>query len=232
MVHLSTRNVQAINMFFSSWALLLLASGVMLNNWVIINSETKTNKKSHSPWMTTTIWPKGDLEVVRIMMMIVLGSACFQNFFLGLQFTYMIPQTKYVYFMSVFLSFSIGTLLLSSLLLYQQKLKQGQSVYYFSYKITWIIFTAYLSVSFIFCSGIFSFLEYKQSVNTCTCQTTITNSARESQDTQQSDSSNQVIPLPEQISIPRSIVHMNTEDSKEGFPKASQIQKRRVTWAL
>nr|KAF6404308.1 transmembrane protein 225 [Molossus molossus] len=183
MVHLSTRNVQAINMFFSSWALLLLASGVMLNNWVIINSETKTNKKSHSPWMTTTIWPK-------------------------------------------------GTLLLSSLLLYQQKLKQGQSVYYFSYKITWIIFTAYLSVSFIFCSGIFSFLEYKQSVNTCTCQTTITNSARESQDTQQSDSSNQVIPLPEQISIPRSIVHMNTEDSKEGFPKASQIQKRRVTWAL
>nr|KAF6404307.1 transmembrane protein 225 [Molossus molossus] len=177
MVHLSTRNVQAINMFFSSWALLLLASGVMLNNWVIINSETKTNKKSHSPWMTTTIWPK-------------------------------------------------GTLLLSSLLLYQQKLKQGQSVYYFSYKITWIIFTAYLSVSFIFCS------EYKQSVNTCTCQTTITNSARESQDTQQSDSSNQVIPLPEQISIPRSIVHMNTEDSKEGFPKASQIQKRRVTWAL
>nr|KAF6404304.1 transmembrane protein 225 [Molossus molossus] len=138
MVHLSTRNVQAINMFFSSWALLLLASGVMLNNWVIINSETKTNKKSHSPWMTTTIWPK----------------------------------------------------------------------------------------------GIFSFLEYKQSVNTCTCQTTITNSARESQDTQQSDSSNQVIPLPEQISIPRSIVHMNTEDSKEGFPKASQIQKRRVTWAL
>nr|KAF6404305.1 transmembrane protein 225 [Molossus molossus] len=226
MVHLSTRNVQAINMFFSSWALLLLASGVMLNNWVIINSETKTNKKSHSPWMTTTIWPKGDLEVVRIMMMIVLGSACFQNFFLGLQFTYMIPQTKYVYFMSVFLSFSIGTLLLSSLLLYQQKLKQGQSVYYFSYKITWIIFTAYLSVSFIFCS------EYKQSVNTCTCQTTITNSARESQDTQQSDSSNQVIPLPEQISIPRSIVHMNTEDSKEGFPKASQIQKRRVTWAL
>nr|KAF6404303.1 transmembrane protein 225 [Molossus molossus] len=166
------------------------------------------------------------------MMMIVLGSACFQNFFLGLQFTYMIPQTKYVYFMSVFLSFSIGTLLLSSLLLYQQKLKQGQSVYYFSYKITWIIFTAYLSVSFIFCSGIFSFLEYKQSVNTCTCQTTITNSARESQDTQQSDSSNQVIPLPEQISIPRSIVHMNTEDSKEGFPKASQIQKRRVTWAL
>nr|KAF6404302.1 transmembrane protein 225 [Molossus molossus] len=204
MVHLSTRNVQAINMFFSSWALLLLASGVMLNNWVIINSETKTNKKSHSPWMTTTIWPKGDLEVVRIMMMIVLGSACFQNFFLGLQFTYMIPQTKYVYFMSVFLSFSIGTLLLSSLLLYQQKLKQG----------------------------IFSFLEYKQSVNTCTCQTTITNSARESQDTQQSDSSNQVIPLPEQISIPRSIVHMNTEDSKEGFPKASQIQKRRVTWAL
>ena len=46
-----------------------------------------------------------------------------------------------------------GILLLCALILYQLKLKQGQSVYYSTYKITWIIFTAYLSVSFFMASG-------------------------------------------------------------------------------
>ncbi|KAM9079901.1 transmembrane protein 225 [Megaptera novaeangliae] len=46
-----------------------------------------------------------------------------------------------------------GILLLCALLLYQQMISQGESVYYSSYKITWIIFTAYLSVFFLIVSG-------------------------------------------------------------------------------
>ena len=46
-----------------------------------------------------------------------------------------------------------GILLLGALLLYHHMLRQGESVYYSSYKISWIIFTAYLNVLFLFISG-------------------------------------------------------------------------------
>ncbi|XP_016072953.1 PREDICTED: transmembrane protein 225 [Miniopterus natalensis] len=232
MVHISTRNIQATNMFFSSWALVFLTFGVMTNTWVKLNSETKTNMQSHNPWIHTTIWPKGDLEVVRIMMILVLSFSFFHNLFLGLEFTYMIPQTKYILFVTVFLSFFTGILLLSALLLYHQKLRQGRSVYYSSYKITWIISTAYFSVFFLFASGILSLLEYKQSMNSCASRATIRNFAREIHDSVQSGTSIQVISLSESTSKPRSIVHVHSSNSDKDVPVASQIQKRRVTWAL
>lgn len=59
MGQLSTRNIQALNMIFSSWALVFLSLGIMVDDWVTLNFETKTNMQSHSPWIHTTIWPKG-----------------------------------------------------------------------------------------------------------------------------------------------------------------------------
>ncbi|XP_004427240.1 PREDICTED: transmembrane protein 225 [Ceratotherium simum simum] len=233
MVHMSTRNIQAINMFFSSWALVFLAVGIIIEEWVELKLETKKNTISHSPWISsTTIWPEDDLEVVRIMLILVLSLSFFHNLFLGLEFTYLIPQTKHTLFIIVFLSFLTGILLLCALLLYHQKLRQGQSVYYASYKITWIIFTAYLNVFVFIACGILSLLQHKQSINSCACLTIIHKSASESQDIQQSGNSIKVISLPARTAMPRSIVRVHSSHTKEDSPNKSQIQTRRVTWAL
>ncbi|XP_025320929.3 transmembrane protein 225 isoform X1 [Canis lupus dingo] len=167
------------------------------------------------------------LEVVRIMMILCLSLSFVHNLFLGLEFTYFIPQTKYVFFITVFLSFFTGILLLCALILYQLKLKQGQSVYYSTYKITWIIFTAYLSVSFFMASGILSLLECKKSTSACACGTLIHTPERESEDIEESESSVKIVSLPENAAAPRSIVH-----TREGSPNRPQLQTRRVTWAL
>ncbi|XP_044242516.1 transmembrane protein 225 [Ursus americanus] len=227
MVNVSLRNIQAINMFFSSWALVFMAIGILMEEWVELTLETKKNTVSHSPWICCTIlWPEDGLQLVRIMMISVLSLSFFHNLFLGLEFTYLIPQTKHVLFITVIVSVFTGILLLCALLLYHQKLRQGQSVYYSSYKITWVIFTAYLTVCLFMVSGILSFLECKQSTKIFPCLTLIHTPEKESQDIEESDSSIKVVPSPE-AAIPRSIVH-----TKDDSPNRPQLQTRRVTWAL
>ncbi|KAM8955170.1 transmembrane protein 225 [Lycaon pictus] len=228
MAKVSLRSIQATNMFFSSWALIFLTLGILREEWVELTLETKKNTISHSPWICcTTLWPEDGLEVVRIMMILCLSLSFVHNLFLGLEFTYFIPQTKYVFFITVFLSFFTGILLLCALILYQLKLKQGQSVYYSTYKITWIVFTAYLSVSFFMASGILSLLECKKSTSACACATLIHTPERESEDVEESESSVKIVSLPENAAAPRSIVH-----TREGSPNRPQLQTRRVTWAL
>ncbi|KAF6083339.1 transmembrane protein 225 [Phyllostomus discolor] len=222
MVQVSTRNIQALNMLFSSWALVFLSFGIMVDEWVTLNFETKTNMQSHSPWIHTTIWPKDDLKVVRIMMILVISFSFFHNLFLGLEFTFMIPQTKCIFLITVFLSFFTGILLFCALLLYHLKLRRGQSVYYSGYKITWIISTAYLSVFFLFASGILCLLQYKQYMN----------SAKESHNTQQSGNSIEVISLQKLAVMPRSIVRVHPKNLDQDSLRKPQSQKRRVTWAL
>lgn len=59
MVQKLIRNIQAANMFFSSWALVFLVLGVVVDDWVELKFETKKISKSHSPWIHTTIWSEG-----------------------------------------------------------------------------------------------------------------------------------------------------------------------------
>ena len=60
MVNVSLRNIQAIDMFFSSWALVFMAIGILMEEWVELTLETKKNTVSHSPWICCTIlWPEG-----------------------------------------------------------------------------------------------------------------------------------------------------------------------------
>lgn len=63
-MQLSIRNIQAINMFISSWALVFLALGILVDDWVKLNIETRANIKIHSPWIYSTIWPKGKNETL------------------------------------------------------------------------------------------------------------------------------------------------------------------------
>ncbi|OWK17151.1 TMEM225, partial [Cervus elaphus hippelaphus] len=129
------------------------------------------------------------LEVVRNILIVVFGLSFMHNLFLGFEFTYMIPQTKYTLIMTACFAFltgnflssvtafpvlwlrytaakldpplkwhgpldkTSGILLLSALLLYHHMLTQGESVYYSSYKVSWIIFTAYLNILLLFTSG-------------------------------------------------------------------------------
>lgn len=58
------------------------------------------------------------------------------------------------------------------------------------------------------------------------------NSARESHDTQQPERSIEVIPLQKLTAMPPSIVRVRSKTSEQGTVRKSQIQKRRVTWAL
>ncbi|XP_058543114.1 transmembrane protein 225 [Neofelis nebulosa] len=228
MGNISPRGIQATNMVFSSWALVFLAIGIIMEEWVELTLETKKNTVSHSPWICcTTLWPEDGLEVVRTMMILVLILSFIHNLFLGLESTYLIPQTKHTLFIAVFLSFFTGLLLLCALLMYHQKLSQGKTVYYSSYKITWIIFTAYLNVSLFVASGVLSLLQYKQSIKSFACLTILRTSSREIKDRQESESSIKVISLPEQPAMLRSIVH-----TKEDFPNRAHIQTRRVTWAV
>ncbi|XP_032724913.1 transmembrane protein 225 [Lontra canadensis] len=225
MVNVSFRNIQAMNVMFSSWALVFMAIGVLTEEWVELTLETKKNTISHSPWICcTTLWPEDGLEVVRIMMILVLNLSLFHNLFLGLEVTYLIPSTKCILFITAFLSFLTGILLLCALLLYHQKLRQGRSVYYSSYKISWIIVTGYLSFCLFMASGTMSLLECKQSTKVCACVTLLPTSQRESQDVEESKGS--VVSSPK-AAMPRSIVH-----TRKDSPDRSQFQVRRVTWAL
>ncbi|XP_064338065.1 transmembrane protein 225 [Camelus dromedarius] len=182
------RNVQATNMLFSSWALVFLVTGIILEQWVELKLGPEKPSLPHSPWICcTTDWPEGQsytmekrwaegksssfldfhsshryllvqitsggLKVVRDMMLLVFSLSLLHNLLLGLEFTYMIPQTKHILFMTASLSFFTGALLLSALVLYQHHLRQAESVYHCSYRVTWNFFIAYSTIFFFIASG-------------------------------------------------------------------------------
>ncbi|KAM8812119.1 transmembrane protein 225 [Rhynchonycteris naso] len=231
MVRISIRNLQAINMLLSSLALVFLVLGIFTDEWASLQIDNEGDIRRQNPWLVTTIWPDDDLKVVRIMMYLILSLSFYHNFLLGLEFTYMIAPTKCVLFITAFASISAGVFLISALQLYHLKLKQGLSVYYSYYKFTWVIFTAYFSASFLIASGIFSLIEYREQMKSYTFRTILKNSSREREVTEKSEKFTQVLLTEGNIEMPSIIVPVSYEDSKESIPKASQIQKRRVTWA-
>uniref|UniRef100_A0A8B9YL21 Transmembrane protein 225 domain-containing protein n=1 Tax=Bos mutus grunniens TaxID=30521 RepID=A0A8B9YL21_BOSMU len=208
-VHILVRKVKATNMFFSYWVLVLLAIGLIIEEWAELN-----------PWICcTSLWPSDGLEVIRNILIVVLSLSFMHNLLLGFEFTYMIPQTKYTLIMTACLAFLTGILLLGALLLYHHMLRQGESVYYSSYKISWIIFTAYLNVLFLFISGFLSLLQYKQPIDGSGIM-------------EQHGVSIKVVSLPAGTAMPRSIVRLHSAHMKEDSPERLNIQARRVTWAL
>ena len=60
MVHILVRKIQATNMFFSSWVLVFLAVGIIIEEWAELKLEPKKPRISHSPWICCTpVWPEG-----------------------------------------------------------------------------------------------------------------------------------------------------------------------------
>ncbi|XP_002708365.3 transmembrane protein 225 isoform X1 [Oryctolagus cuniculus] len=234
MVYISSRNMQAINMLSSSWATVLLTIGIIVDEWVELIPKRQTIKVNHSPWMTCciTTWPEGELERIRMMMVAVLGISFSLNLILGLEFTYVIPQNIYIHLLTATEGLLSGILLVCALLLYHQKLSQGESVYFTRYKISLATFIAYLNVFFFFVTGIISLIQCKQSIN-CSTWLHLTTPAKERENTQLPKTSVQVTSLPENTIMPRSIVRKHSSmSSKEDIPSKSQVQTRRVTWAL
>ncbi|XP_039327254.1 transmembrane protein 225 isoform X2 [Saimiri boliviensis] len=166
-----------------------------------------------------------DLKVVRIMMMSSLGLSFLLNLILGMKLTYLIPQNKYIHLFTTILSFLSGILLLWALMLYHNKLMQGQSVHFSSYNINWIMYTAYLNIFFLFVCGIFSLLEYQLSTGCCTCL----NIHKSDKQCKESENCIKGTSLPERTAMPRSSVRAHTVNPKEGTVNK---QTRRVTWAL
>ncbi|NP_001073753.2 transmembrane protein 225 [Bos taurus] len=231
MVHILVRKVEATNMFFSSWTLVFLAVGIIIEEWAELKLGPQKPTITHSPWICCTpLWPSDGLEVIRNILIVVLSLSFMHNLLLGFEFTYMIPQTKYTLIMTACLAFLTGILLLGALLLYHHMLRQGESVYYSSYKISWIIFTAYLNVLFLFISGFLSLLQYKQPIDGS--GSLIPRSARKSQVMEQHGVSIKVVSLPAGTAMPRSIVRLHSAHMKEDSPERLNIQARRVTWAL
>ncbi|XP_005378460.1 PREDICTED: transmembrane protein 225 isoform X2 [Chinchilla lanigera] len=185
---MSKRNIQTTNLLFSSWAVVSLIIGVFMKEWVELVPKIKKVKISHSPWMTccTTIWPEDSLKVVRIMMVLVLCLSFFLNLILGMQYTYVIPQNRYIQLIIAFSCFLTGFLCL---------------------------------------------LQCKQPIHSCTCQK-IHSSTEQCIDKQLCGQSIQVISLPESTAMPRGIVRLSSQQSKEDSANKEHLQKRHVTWAL
>ncbi|XP_006834063.1 PREDICTED: transmembrane protein 225 [Chrysochloris asiatica] len=235
MVEILIRNIQTANLFFSSLALTILVIGTITEKWIELKLEAEKLTINHSPWMLCciTIWPEDDLEVVRIMMILTISFSFLLNLALGMEFTYLIPHTKYIHIFTAFFSFLTGILLLSALVLYHNKLRQGQSVYYSSYEITWVAYTAYVNVTFIVICGILSILNYLQFVKRFTLLNIIRKSVKESNEVPQSRDSIQVISTVDPTTMPRSIVRLPSMSGKEDvLRKSPRVQARRVTWAL
>nr|XP_045000874.1 transmembrane protein 225 [Jaculus jaculus] len=114
MVYVPSRNLQAVNIFFSSWAIILLAIGVIIEDWVVLVVTVQTNITIHSPWnpCCPTFWPEESLRTVRGMLMLTLNLSVCLNLILGLQFTYMISQNKCAHLFITFLSFFTGVICL------------------------------------------------------------------------------------------------------------------------
>ncbi|XP_020007746.2 transmembrane protein 225 [Castor canadensis] len=229
MVNFSNKNIQTINILFSSFALILLVIGVIMDEWVELIPKIKKNKISHSPWMTccTSIWPEDDLEVVRIMMMLILGLSFHVNLIMGLQFTCILPQNKYMHFIIAFLSFFTGLLLLCTLIKYHLNLIQGQSIYFSGFKITWVILTAYASIVFFITCGVLCLIQCKWCTS-CGCLKTL----KSDEDLRQGGSSIKVIS--ERTAMPRSIVRVQSTNMnlKENFTNKPRVADRHVSWAI
>ncbi|XP_053451596.1 transmembrane protein 225 [Nycticebus coucang] len=231
MVHISNRNIQAMKIFFSSWIIVLLIVGIIIDEWVELILEGKGTTVKHSPWMVccSKDWPEDELKLIRVMMILILNLSFFLNLILGLESTYIIPESMYFHLINASLSFLTGVLLLCALLLYHLKLREGQSVYFTSYKINWMGFTGYLNVLFFFICAILSLLQCKKTSNTCACPNRAEKSATKCDEV---GSSIQVISLPERSGMPRSIVRIHSDTGKEDDHNRQQIHARRVTWAL
>ncbi|XP_007529033.1 transmembrane protein 225 isoform X2 [Erinaceus europaeus] len=222
MVTIPLRSVQAVNLLLSSGIVIFMSAGVIIETWVELNLETK-NPRSHSPWLYYgDLWPEDDMKFVRTLMISVFSLAFIHNLFLGLEYSYMIPETKYLHLIPTLLGLVTGGLHLCALVLYHQKLIQGVPMYYSSYKITWVTFTTYFNAFCSAVSGVLSFLPHISS----TCLKFTHTSSEESLVMQESTSSIKVVTLPERTAMPRSIVRVHSGDVKPHVPT------RRVTWAL
>ncbi|XP_003796952.1 transmembrane protein 225 [Otolemur garnettii] len=231
MVHISNRNIQALKIFFSSWIIVLLIVGIIIDEWVELILEGKGTKVKHSPWMVccSKDWPEDELKLVRVMLILILNLSFFLNLIMGLESTYIIPESTYFHLINASLSFLSGILLLCALLLYHLKLREGKSVYFTNYKINWMGFAGYINVLFFFICATLSLLQCKKPSTTCACLNRAEKSATKCNEV---GSSIQVISLPARSAMPRSIVRTHSDTGKEENPNRQQIHARRVTWAL
>ncbi|XP_008258227.3 transmembrane protein 225 isoform X2 [Oryctolagus cuniculus] len=102
----------------------------------------------------------------------------------------------------------------------------------FTYVIPQNIYIHLLTATEGLLSGIISLIQCKQSIN-CSTWLHLTTPAKERENTQLPKTSVQVTSLPENTIMPRSIVRKHSSmSSKEDIPSKSQVQTRRVTWAL
>ncbi|XP_006895687.1 PREDICTED: transmembrane protein 225 [Elephantulus edwardii] len=236
MVVILMRNIQATNMILSSLALVILVLGIIADNWIILKLEANKVTIHHSPWMQCcfTAWPEDDLEVVRIMMILTLSLSFLLNLVLGMEFTYLIPPTIYIHFITATFSFLAGILLLSALLIYHHRLWQGQFVYFCSYKITWILHTAYINITFFIICGILSLLSCLQFVKHFICLNIINKPViKDSNQVPKSGNSIRVISSADSTKMPHGIVRLPSQTGKDNVSgRQSRTQVRHVTWAL
>ncbi|XP_038177024.1 transmembrane protein 225 isoform X1 [Arvicola amphibius] len=226
MIHLPDKSIQNVNIVFSCGAILMLVTGIVMENWVELIPKQRKDKTTHSPWLgcCPAYWPEGSLRIIKGMMMMSLNIAIYLNLILGLQYTSMISQNKCAHLVIGFMNFFTGCLLFYAVSMYYHKLNKGQDVYFVSYKIKRITFTVYLAIALFLTCGIFCFI---QSSNKCSCLLN-----RESSGKRLAGNSIQVISLPERTIMPRSIVHVHSTISKDGNLNKPHVQTRRVTWAL
>ncbi|XP_062053603.1 transmembrane protein 225 [Lepus europaeus] len=204
MVYISSRNMQAINMLSSSWATVLLTIGIIVDEWVELIPKRQKIKVNHSPWMTCciTTWPEVISQALASLQL------CFP--------TGELERIRMMMIAVLGISFSLNLIL-------------GLE---FTYVIPQNIYMHLLTATEGLLSGIISLIQCKQSIN-CSTWLHLTNPAKERENTQLPKTSVQVMSLPENTIMPRSIVRMHSSiSSKEDIPSKSQVQTRRVTWAL
>ena len=60
MMHTLVRKVEATNMFFSSWVLVFLAIGLIIEEWAELKLGPQKHTITHSSWICcTSLWPSG-----------------------------------------------------------------------------------------------------------------------------------------------------------------------------
>ena len=60
MVHILVRKVEASNMFFSSWVLVFLAIGLIIEEWAELKLGPQKHRITHSSWICcTSLWLSG-----------------------------------------------------------------------------------------------------------------------------------------------------------------------------
>ncbi|KAM4827995.1 transmembrane protein 225 isoform 2-T2 [Thomomys bottae] len=180
-------------------------------------------------YLASFCFPTDGLEVVRMMLVVVLGLSFHLNFIMGLQFTSILPQNKCIHITIAFLSFFTGFLLLCALVKYYLKLKQGQSVYFTGFKTTWVFITACFTVVIFLTCGVLSLFQCKHTAQSCSCL----QPGKSSKDLPLTRSSIEVIS--EYTSIPRSIVRVhsiNTSSKEDDALNRPNTSERHVSWAV